>query len=106
MDSVAVIDNYLAAYRTRSAEYMEGKFLENEDLLNDVAETMWSRTLQTIASAVAMREKMEGAPHFCKQPRRYFEQIRVESVQRVGYIVILTKLFKTLVSSSSLIFEH
>ena len=76
MNSLAIIDNHPVAYRTHSVEYMEVKFLENEDLLNDVAETMWNHTLQTIASATALREKMEGAPHFCKQPKRYFEKIR------------------------------
>ena len=76
MNSLAIIDNHVAAYRMHSVYYMEREFIENEDLLNGVADTMWSRTLQTIASATALREKMEGEPHFCKQPKRFFEKIR------------------------------
>ena len=61
MDSLAIVDNYHAAYRTNSVEYMKGKILENEDPINDVVETMLSHTLLTIASAAALREKTKTA---------------------------------------------
>ena len=76
MDDLALLNDYIASYTHRSLEYMEDKFVENEDLIGDAADTMWNRTLYTIASAVALRHKMEGPPHFCRQPKRYFEKVR------------------------------
>ena len=117
MDDLALLNDYIASYTHRSLEYMEDKFVENEDLIGDAADTMWNRTLYTIASAVALRHKMEGPPHFCRQPKRYFEKVRVFHLtyrshfhagfaQLLGFINISIKSFRISINVNTLIGEH
>ena len=52
MNDKVIIANYITAYEIRSVDDMERQFVLNENVLYDVAEEMWSCTLETIASAV------------------------------------------------------
>ena len=99
MNDKVIIANYITAYEIRSVDDMERQFVLNENVLYDVAEEMWSCTLETIASAVVFRAKIEGPPHFCKQPKRYFEKIR-------GYTAEDSKIFARRICTASGVYRH